>query len=496
MFTVEASPGTRVSQYYDLGLQQPSLEFIDVRLGRDTRLFVDPRAFLALPSSWGQECVELIQQFFDEVLESIRRDQHDRARMLLSGLHEPNEIRFGFSKERVAGRGVGRILADQLFESLARSEAIKSGMVESLEETALVVEGIGVDRVSDIATNIVRSKLAEFTVEVADKYGIPLEERMDVGPSWSPQQGWENKPLRVLAPYGRPLILVPRSVARWRMDFDPGEYYRKSVLSFLQDYELHGRKNSPLVEVVQSGRHKGDRVVYKKNVDKHYRKRQGGSKAVAVRATQQNPQILDQYRQSKANRVRPPETIERLHQWIGTPRPKWDELLKDVTGLNAGKANATKYHRAVEALLTPLFSPDLIDPKIEKEVTSGTQRIDIRYVNYASGGFFRWFVDHFEKAAFVPFECKNLRDDPANEEVQQIASRLNAQRGRLGFLVCRSINDRSRYLTRSRKELADNSRYILSLEDETLKALVNAKKAGDPDAFNKILRDLVEELID
>jgi hypothetical protein len=121
------SQRTRVSTYYRLGLEQPSLEFVDVTLARDAKLFVDPRAFLALGTDWGDECVALIRGFFGNVLKAIRDGKQERARILLSGLSEPNETRLGMSKERVAGRGVGPILADEIYQSLARSEAVEYG---------------------------------------------------------------------------------------------------------------------------------------------------------------------------------------------------------------------------------------------------------------------------------------------------------------------------------------------------------------------------------
>jgi hypothetical protein len=212
--------GTRVSQYYGLGLEQPSLEFLDVVLEVDTRLFLDPRAFIALQSDWGNECVALIRRFFDEVLTAIRDDDGDRARLLLDGLHEPNETRLGLSQGKVAGRGVGPGLADDLYRSLSESAVVrKDGLIEELEDTALLLPGIGVDLVSDIATNIVRRKLIEFTVETAQKYGMELVDAVDSGALWSPATGlWQNEPARLLLPQGKPLILVPRAVARWQTD--------------------------------------------------------------------------------------------------------------------------------------------------------------------------------------------------------------------------------------------------------------------------------------
>jgi hypothetical protein len=487
--------GTRVSQYYKLGLQQPSLEFLDVVLEDDTRLFVDPRAFLALRTKWADECVELIRDFFDEVIQAMHAGNDDRARLLLSGLGEPNETRLGLSRGKPRGKGVGDVLADELFQSLKTSEAVKSGLIENLEDTALLVEGIASDRISDITTNIVRERLIEFSQRMAKKYRMKLRADVDSGALWTPETGeWENKPVPMLYPQGRPLLLVPRAVVRWKLDFDPGEYYRYAVLRFLRDREL-AKGNSPLATVIKTGPRKGQQRITFKDVEKHYKKKYGGKKHFVVGATRDFPEILDMYKTKKERQFRPPESMDFLAEKVGLPEPKWGRLLKDVVELAPGKANATKYHRAIEALLTPLFQPSLVDPIIEKEIESGTMRVDLRYRNMPRG-FFKWFTDGFAKAPFVPFECKNYKEDPANPEVAQIASRLDSQKGRLGFLVCREIRDRDRFNKRCRSELDKNGNYIIGLDDNDLRVLVAARKARDGQAFVKHMSDLVEALID
>jgi hypothetical protein len=490
--------GTRVSQYYKLGLEQPSLEFVDVVLEEDTPLFVDPRAFVALKSTWGDECVVLIRQFFDEVLTAIRDDDDDRARLLLDGLHEPNETRLGFTRGRVAGRGVGKGLADDLYASLSESDVVRAdGLIEDLEDTALLVPGIGVDLVSDITTNIVRAKLIEFTVSIAEKYDIELADGIDSGALWSPETGlWANEPTRLPLPQSKPLIVVPRAVARWKPDYDPGEYYRHYVLPFLQSVEL-AKRRSPLVWTVRTGRNKGQQRVYKKDIEKQEKRQYGeGSKTIAARNTIKFPEILDNYRADKRTTYRPPDSIEFLAEKVGTPRPDWTALLKAVTDCSPGKGDATRYHRAIEALLTALFQPSLVDPQLEKSIAAQTKRIDVRYRNMARGGFFRWFADGHQKIPWVAVECKNYTEDPKNPEVAQIAGRLTKRRGLLGFLVCRDINDRPTWLNRCREELNNQDRYIIGLDDGLLTKLVQARKADDDAEFTKILIDRVDELVD
>lgn len=62
----------RVSEFYELGRNQPALDFVDVDIYGDVRVFVDPRALRLLPSQWGDECVSIIQNFFQTALGAIR----------------------------------------------------------------------------------------------------------------------------------------------------------------------------------------------------------------------------------------------------------------------------------------------------------------------------------------------------------------------------------------------------------------------------------------
>jgi hypothetical protein len=331
---------------------------------------------------------------------------------------------------------------------------------------------------------------------MAEKYELELHPGVDPGPLWSPEQDeWVQRDVELPVPPGGPLLLVPRAVARWRLDYDPGEYYRHYVLRFLQDYEL-SRPNSPLVHTILSGKRRGERSIYKKDVEKHYRRRWGGQKELVVRATREFPEILERYRGAKAGTFQLPPSYAFLAEKIGTPTPDWQALVESVLAVPTGSRNATRYHRSVEALITPLFEPSLIEPVIEHEVEEGTKRIDIRYRNLAVEGFFKWFREQFARAPWIPFECKNYAADPKNPEIAQLASRLHPRKGRLGFLVCREIQDRDRFNTRARKESEKNENYILGLDDADLKVLVTARKNNDPALFFNHLSGLLEAMLD
>jgi hypothetical protein len=58
----------RVSEYYSLGRRQSTLDFIDVDVKTDTKLFIDPSALLYLNNDFGNNCVFLVQNFFSTVI--------------------------------------------------------------------------------------------------------------------------------------------------------------------------------------------------------------------------------------------------------------------------------------------------------------------------------------------------------------------------------------------------------------------------------------------
>ena len=58
----------RVSEHFELDETQPSLDFVDVDVENDVRLFIDPRAFVGISSEWGTECVALVRDYFSIIL--------------------------------------------------------------------------------------------------------------------------------------------------------------------------------------------------------------------------------------------------------------------------------------------------------------------------------------------------------------------------------------------------------------------------------------------
>jgi hypothetical protein len=477
---------TRASEYFDLGMSQPQLDFVDVAIETDTKVYLDPRALTLLDTEWGRECVALIQDYFGCVLSAITTGQTARAIRLLGQLHEPNETRLGLSRGRSAGHALGPELSGRLAEALTRSEAVKSGLLTDLEDTILMIEGIRNDLISDIVTNVLRQPLVRYTQHACEDLGIPMEDSIyPGGPFWDPgAEQWYQDLVALPVADKRPLLLVPKVIVRKSMDYDADEYYDHYIIPFLRDEEIEA--GSSLVTTIKKT---GEPRVTKKDLVEKY----GKGKAVNEAMTRAHPQLLASYRRAKRRRVHPAISHADIADLTGTTPPDWNALLEAVVSVQPGRSTATDYHRAVQALLTPLFYPALTMPERETKINGGRKRIDITFVNAATVGFFDWLARNYD-AAHVIIECKNYAGDPANPELDQLAGRFSPNRGRFGLLLCRSINDKELFAQRCRDTADAGQGFIIALDDDDLRLLVSAKEK-DPLATMPLLRKRFKSLV-
>jgi hypothetical protein len=469
---------TRISEHFDLGLSQPQLDFVDVKIESDTRVFIDPRALTTLDTDWGRECVALVGDFFGCILGAITSGDQARAIRLLNQLHEPNETRLGLSRGTPAGHALGPELAGRVRLALERSEAVKSGLLTDLEDTILMIEGIRSDLISDITTNVIREPLIRYTQSACEDLAIPMEETIyPGGPIWDPgAEDWFQR-FESLPVIGRkPLLLVPKVIVRMRMDYDADEYYDHYIIPLMRELEIEA--NSDLVRIIKK---RDEPHVTKKDLVARY----GRGKAVNEAMTRAHPQLLDSYRKNKTRHVHAPISHGDLADITGTNPPDFDALL---TAVKPGRAGATAYHRGVMNLLTPLLYPWLSMPEYEEKVNQGRKRIDITYVNAATAGFFDWLARRYN-APYVMVECKNYAEDPANPELDQLAGRFTPRRGNFGLLVCRNIEDKDLFAARCRDTADADNGYIVALDDADLAALVKARQEHDtPGALGLLLK--------
>ena len=472
----------KFSKAFGIAKSQAELDFVDVPLHTDAWLFVDPFAIGQRVDSWSQQCHRTLVAFFQRVVDCIREGRIDEARLLLSHLREPNETRFGLSKKRPAGAGIGPHQAQQLFDALKDSSAVKTGFLSSLEECELMIEGIGRDKISDLTTNVIRRHLVEYTQQQCVLHGVPTQ-TVALDPCFNGDTfTWESGYAELPVWKGQPIVLVPKAIARIGIAYDHQNYYRHHVLNFLRAEEQTAK--SSLVHTLKNGK----RVVYKKDVQRKY----PCTKEFLYRFSREHPEVLSKYRAELASleSKRSGDVVEEEDERLIA-----EVLIAALKAIPAGGPHASEYHRLMVGVLEFLFFPGLLNPKKEKEIHEGRKRIDILMENGARDGIFYRIHDVRKlQCSFVPIECKNYTTEVANPELDQLAGRFSVNRGKLGFLCCRKFEDRTLFIARCRDTFKDDRGLIVPLDDTTILRLLEHVRLGRRIEIDRELTELVNEV--
>lgn len=352
---------TRVSRYFKLDRDQTTLDFVDVPIGNDTPVFLDPSRLRSMESVWASECNSLLQHFFETLLRHLQDKNKSAGISLLSALVERNEFHLGFSKGLSAGHAFGSGYAEKIWSALEGSKASKTGLLQDIEDTCLFIEGIGADRISDAVCNIIRGPLIRYTQDICSYYGIPLKNGVDSGPVWNAQtEKWEDELVQLpTTPFGK-LLLIPKLCVRHQLVYDSNAYFVHHLLPAMQATEK--QFNTALVQTLKDGRTR----VTKKSLKEKY----GADKLTIVEQTLKHPDALEQYRASTRKTSRPITHVQ-LAEIENIPVPKFGDLLNSVTSISPGKESATDYENAIEKLLSALFSHPFLHQKNNTIFTTG-----------------------------------------------------------------------------------------------------------------------------
>ena len=478
------NPRTRVSQYFKLGRDQTTLDFVDVPIGNDTPVFLDPSRLRTMQSTWASECNSILQYFFETLLGHLMTNNESAGINMLAALTEKNEFHLGLSQGISDGRAFGKGYAREVWNAMAKSQAGNSGLLQDIEDTCLFIEGIGPDRISDAVSNIIRGPLIKYTQDICQYYDIPLTQDVPSGPVWNVNsEVWEDflVPLPITA-YGK-LLLVPKLVVRQRLVYDSSTYFTNHLLPAMMESEK--QLNSGLVRTLKNGRTR----VTKKDLKVKY----GANKLTIVRETLRHPDALSEYRES-AKRTSQPITHDLLAEIENIALPNFAGLLSAVTSLPTGREDARNYENAVEKLLSALFFPSLSSPTKQLQIHDGRKRIDITYINNPINGFFSWVSQNYP-SSHIFIECKNYGKEIENPEFDQLTGRFSPNRGKVGLLICRSVKNASK-LAASCKDIAnDNRGFVMVLSDADLTQLVNDYKSYNGSSDYPLLMEKFRSLI-
>ena len=452
----------------------------------DVALFVDPFPFLIYKTEWYQGCSELVTSYFDELITRIREGKHKDALKLLEHIGEANEARLGFSINQSSGAGIGPEKARDLYQSLSQSKAVKTGELRDLADCDLFVKGISSDNISDMAIRLIKPRLVEYTAKQCKLYGIPTY-NMPIGKIWNPNfVRWEGQYAEVPMVNGDALLLVPKACVRRGVALDSGKFAQHYMKNFLQAEHLNA--GDSLVELLKSGKKR----VTKKRIEETY----SFTKDNIADFVGQHPEVLEQFRDDQAS-ADEPLSNERLEALRPDERHlSISEDCEELKAIPTGRDHANEYHQMVYGYLETLFYPWLSMFDIELEVDEGRKRIDIVANNTERDGFFSELSSkHNLQCPYIFFECKNYGSDLKNPEFDQLRGRFHRRRGHFGFLVCRTVEDKAKVVSRCRDVMNATEGVVLVLTDEDLCHLIELKAKKQNNAITDYLRRMLRDVL-
>lgn len=473
----------RFSSIFGLSNTQAELDFVDIDTSTDTRLYIDPYAIQIREDEWSSSCGDHIRSFFAELLEALRGENLARAEHLVSHLHEPNETFLGQSKGRPRGRGVGTLKAQQLVTALRNSRAFETGVISDISEAELFIHGVGPDTISDLTTNVIRGRLAEYTMAQCQLHSVPTSVVRSLGPVWVPNRGdWESSPLNLPTSDAGPILLVPKFSVRRRLSLDSQEFWNHYMVEFLRQEYLDSR--SALVQVLRDG----TPYVTKKSV----KQRHPFIKNDLADFVSAHPEILEQYKEIKgAGGTLDQKDFEEEFDEAAFATVLIDKLAE----IAEGSEEASAYHQLLLGICTFIFYPGLITPIKEREIHEGRKRIDIKFTNTGESGFFRRMQESAQtRSLSVPVECKNYSNNMNNPELDQLTGRFGHTRGFFGMLFCRRLENRDRIIAGCRDAALDGRGYMLVFEDADVVHMLELIRDGSRTEIGLFLQQRFDEI--
>lgn len=476
----------RFTEYYNLNLSQWEIDFVDIPIDSDIELFIDPYAISIENDDWSKECNEMLIQYFTLLIQSIKNSDIKKAKYLLGNLHEPNDIHLGMSAKESEGKGVGSRKAIDLYNSLIKSKAVKTGLLRDLSDCSLIIPGIGRDIISDISANIIRAKLIEFTQNQCKLHGIKIR-KIQAGLTFNfKTEKWVNFYTELPFYNGRRIILVPKTIVRYAPTADARDYYKNFILDFLRTEHL--KAGDSLVTTLKNGK----KVVYKKDLEELY----PYSKEYVQEFSKKYSKIFDNYRNERKSSPNPVLLNEEIElKQDDERRIDYDALLDELNKIETGTEDASNYHNYIFKVLMILFSPSLRNPTKEENLNEGRKRIDITFLNSRKPSFFSDLINvHSIKAPYIIIECKNYKSDLKNPELDQISGRLDDIIGRFGIITCRKIDNKDGLLKKTKDSLLRQQNHIIVLEDTDIIEMLKLKKDNKLDDIDSFLEEKLKKL--
>ena len=442
----------RLNDFHGISFTQEEVSFAIPFLEEDIPLYVDP--FLLWKSPAQQDNAlhgDIIASF--NVL-GIRYGQDKSATIaMLDEISECDEVGLGTSKSK-QGKRMGAALAERILETFSQIPTIQESGYTHLEEVQLLVDHFSKDRISDIACNLVKSHLIDYTIDQCNRYGLPTKDkdlRIYNRKTHTLDQERVSVPTNPIS--DTPILLVPKRWLRHTPWLNLDEYFRSYLA--VSDRIRVGRK-IPRQEVLDFNR---------RNFD-------------AVRAYVET-------KQADADACKNDPLFTQIP--ILSTKRRLSAIRKLATG-NLDGADQ-QYEDDLSPMLASMLYPELDFAKEQSRTDSGVLIRDLIFYNNKSHAFSTELYERYGSRQLV-VEMKNVKE-VGREHLFQLNRYLSDELGRFGIIFTR--NPPSSKVFRNTIDLwSGQRRCILILHDEDLAQMCQLYESRQRRPIDVITKKYVE----
>ncbi|HCC06797.1 MAG TPA: hypothetical protein DEP72_01340 [Clostridiales bacterium] len=216
-------------------LNSDKVDFLDIELdGGDTQVFIDPYRIHISSEEWCKGVKDQISRYFEKLIDYAQNDQDDEARRMMKYLREINELKIGYSSNKSQGKGFSLKDGMYLYEQIKKSKVRETGMVKDIFDCQVFIPRVHRDKVSDFISNIIQKNLVEYTQKECQKYNIPMQQVNSIRYHNIDTNKWDKVKVYLPVHYGKPIILIPKTIVRSKQYFDYYNVYDKLIIPYYQ----------------------------------------------------------------------------------------------------------------------------------------------------------------------------------------------------------------------------------------------------------------------
>lgn len=441
----------RLVDYFNIPLTQEEADFAIPFLDEDIPLFLDPFLLWKSPSQLDNALHGTVVNSFNYLGVLTNKGEVDAAKSILVNLSECNEAGLGMSKSK-KGLRISNNAANDVLELFKSIPQIKKGGFTHFEEIQLYVGNVSKDRISDIACNLLKSFLIDFTQSQCGKYGIPMQKFNSVDYFCNKTNRFVSE--SVSLPYNpdrnTAILLIPKRWLRFLPWINYEDYYKNSFVKINEEHMM-GKAS-----VLDYNRQNYDMVMA----------------------------YVSERERSQANCKNDP-----LFKQIPILSAK--RTIGNITKLPTGKTDNAdmKYEDETVKLLASLMYPHLDFAQEQSRTESGSLIRDLIFYNNCSYPFLSELYKDYDCKQIV-FEMKNVAE-VSREHINQLNRYLSGQFGRFGIIVTR--NEIKKNIFQNTIDLWSGQRKcILCLTDEDLKLMVEVYESKQRDPLEILKKKYVE----